>query len=149
MTRVLYFAYGSNMEPSQIKARCPGYRFLGVAKAPHYRLVFTRWSRSWNSGTADILPMRGAEVFGVLYEVSMDNLKNLDKYTVSPRAYVRADLQIKLGRQQLPAMTYFAVREGAFLPSRKYLAQIIKGAEAYKLPKKYVAHLMAIQTHDG
>lgn len=148
MSEVLYFAYGSNMEPSQIQARCPGHRFLGVAEVPHYNLVFTRWSRSWKSGTADILPMRGGEVFGVLYELTMDNLKNLDKYTIFPQAYVRADLHVKLGKERLPAMTYFAIREGAFLPSRKYLGQIVKGAEAFKLPKKYVAHLRMIKTHD-
>jgi hypothetical protein len=146
--RVLYFAYASNMEPSQIQARCPDHRFFSVAKAEHYAIAFTRWSRSWNSGTADILPARGKEVFGVLYEVSLDDVKRLDRFTASPQAYVRSDILVKAGKERFPAMTYVAVREGVFLPSRKYLDQIVKGAEVFKLPKKYIEHLRTIKTHD-
>jgi len=147
--RVLYFAYASNMEPSQIQARCPDHRFFSIGRVEHYGLAFTRWSRSWNSGTADILPSRNQEVLGVLYEVSLDDLKRLDKFTLSPQAYFRADIAVAVGKETIPALTYLANREGGFLPSRKYLGQIVKGAEFFKLPQKYVESLKAIQTHDG
>jgi|SRR5579863_1456701 len=146
---ILYFAYASNMEPAQIQARCPDHRFFSVARAEHYALAFTRWSRSWNSGTADILPTRNGEVFGVLYEISLDDLKRLDKFTLSPQAYVRGDLAVKAGKESFPAMTYFAVREGGFLPSEKYLGQIVQGAEFFNLPKAYIQYLKSIKTHDG
>jgi gamma-glutamylcyclotransferase (GGCT)/AIG2-like uncharacterized protein YtfP len=146
--RVLYFAYASNMEPTQFQGRCPDHEFRSVAKVDHYRLAFTRWSRSWNSGTADILPSRDGEVYGVLYEVTLEDIKRLDKFTLSPQAYVRADLIVKTGREKLPALTYFAVREGTFLPSQKYLGQIIKGAENYNLPTGYLELLKSIKTHD-
>ena len=36
---VLYFAYGSNMNPARMAKRCPGAITLGRAKLPHYRLA--------------------------------------------------------------------------------------------------------------
>ena len=37
---MLYFAYGSNMDPVGMRGRCPGARAVGVARLPAHRLIF-------------------------------------------------------------------------------------------------------------
>lgn len=145
---VLYFAYGSNMESRQMKVRCPDHKIRGVAQLANYTLAFTRWSRSWNSGTADILPQRGAIVHGVVYELSLEDLKRLDKFANYPQAYIRQDVVVEVGGARLPVLTYIAVRNGVFLPSKKYLDQMTEGACEHSLPEGYVECLRKIKTHD-
>jgi len=148
LLKMLYFAYGSNMESTQMQSRCPGYIVLGAARLTNYTLVFTRWSRSWNSGTADILPDRGKETWGVLYDLSLDDLRRVDRFADYPNSYLRHDLVVELDGSALAATTYVAVRQGVFAPSRAYLGKMIEGATGHNLPESYIACLRAITTHD-
>ncbi|MBI3805660.1 MAG: gamma-glutamylcyclotransferase [Nitrospirae bacterium] len=149
---MIYFAYGSNMDHDQMQARCPGHKVIGVGRLSHYTLAFTRWSRSWNSGTADILPEQGKEICGVLFDLTLDDLKRMDKFADYPNSYVRQDVMVERpGAQQgerLPALTYVAIRQGAFLPSKAYLSKMIQGAEKNQLSAQYIQFLKSLRTHD-
>jgi cation transport regulator ChaC len=146
---MLYFAYGSNMEKAQMQQRCPNHKFFSVARLDHYILTFTRYSDRWEGGVADLLPERGKVVHGVLYDISLVDLKLLDQYTGYPNCYMRGDLILETtSGERLPAMTYFAVRQGVVKPSRRYMDQVLKGARSYHLPKDYINFLKSIQTQD-
>ena len=145
---MMYFAYGSNMDFEQMRQRCPGCEVIGKARLSHYVMSFTRWSRSWKSGTADILPEKNKTVHGVLYDLSFDDLKKMDKVADYPNSYVRQDISVLCGEEALPALTYVARRQGVFSPSRAYLERMIQGAEKHQLPEDYVAFLSLIKTHD-
>lgn len=145
---MIYFAYGSNMDDEQMQARCPGHRVIGIGRLPNYALVFTRWSRSWNSGTADLLPEQGKEICGVLYDLTLDDLKRMDKFADYPNSYVRQDVMVEVGGETLPALTYVAIRQGVFLPSKAYLGKMIQGAEKNKIQEYYLGFLKSIRTHD-
>ncbi|MEK7285856.1 MAG: gamma-glutamylcyclotransferase family protein [Nitrospirota bacterium] len=145
---MIYFAYGSNMDASQMLGRCPGNEIVGAACLTHYTLTFTRWSRSWNSGTADIIPEKGKEVWGILYDLTLDNLRRLDRFADYPTSYVRQDVLVKQGKEIIPAFTYVAIRQGAFAPSKVYLNKMIVGASGKEIPAKYIDFLKAIETHD-
>jgi gamma-glutamylcyclotransferase len=41
----LTFAYGSNLDCTQMRERCPSTRFVCIAALKDYRLAFTRHSR--------------------------------------------------------------------------------------------------------
>lgn len=145
---MIYFAYGSNMDSEQMQSRTPGTRVIGIASLPHYTLAFTRWSRSWNSATADILPEKGKQVYGVLYDLTLEDLKRMDKFADYPNSYVRHDVMVESDGEKLPALTYVAVRQGLFLPSKNYIGKMIQGAESHKIPESYIAVLKSIKTHD-
>ncbi len=145
---MIYFAYGSNMEPTQMQARCPGSTSLGIACLSHYTLIFTRWSRSWNSGTADIMPEKGGEVWGVIYDLTPDHLRRMDTFADYPNSYVRLDVPVTLSGEVLPVFTYVAVRQGVFAPSKEYLDKMISGAVANNIPESYLTFLRGIETHD-
>ena len=63
---VLYFAYGSNMNPARMAKRCPGAITLGRAKLPHYRLAERLY--------ADIEFEEESELHGVLYCITENHL---------------------------------------------------------------------------
>lgn len=145
---MIYFAYGSNMEPEQMQARCPKHQIIGIGKLANYTIAFTRWSRSWGSGTADILPEKGREVYGVLYDLNPDDLKRMDKFADFPHSYVRQDVTVECDGELLPALTYVAIRQGVFLPSQAYLKKMVQGAEVRKVPESYIEYLKSLKTHD-
>jgi hypothetical protein len=140
------------MDHEQMQTRCPGHRVIGTVRLPNYALAFTRWSRSWNSGTADILPDRGKEIFGVLYDLTLDDLKRMDKFADYPNSYIRQDVLVEMvgatHGSPLPALTYVAIRQGVFLPSKAYLGKMIQGAEKNKVSEHYLNFLKSLRTHD-
>ena len=145
---MIYFAYGSNMDLDQMKVRCPGSEALGIGQLSHYTMGFTRWSRSWKSGTADILPERGKTVYGVLFDLTFEGLKKLDKFADYPNSYLRQDVTVTCGEELLPAMTYVARRQGVFLPSQSYIGKMVHGGVQNQLPEAYIVFLKSIKTHD-
>jgi gamma-glutamylcyclotransferase (GGCT)/AIG2-like uncharacterized protein YtfP len=135
------------MEKEQMRERCPQHKFYAVAKLNHYTLAFTRYSDRWEGGVADLLPERDKVVHGVLYEISLGDLRLLDHYTGYPTCYSRGDITLETrSGEHLPAMTYFAVRQAEIKPSQRYLDQILKGAREYHLSKEYISFLRTIKT---
>jgi hypothetical protein len=146
---MIYFAYGSNMDHVQMQVRCPGQEAaIGVARLAGYALAFTRWSRSWNSGTADILPERMSEVWGVLYDLTLDNLRRMDQFADYPNSYVRQDIFLEYEGETIPSFTYVAIRQGIFAPSKSYVNKMIMGAEENHIPESYIVLLKSLPTHD-
>lgn len=85
---MLYFAYGSNMNPYQMKHRCPGAVPLASAKLENYRLV----ERTF----ADIEKAEGEVVYGALWACSKDNIVALDRYEGYPSMYGKHMVEVKL-----------------------------------------------------
>jgi hypothetical protein len=152
---VIYFAYGSNMDPGQMAERCPGYRTIGVARLNGHRLSFPRFSPVRRSATASIEPEPGSAVWGVLYELPADDLPvlhHLEGYNEygAPEAnrYNLAKVTVQqVGGGTAEAMTYVAVPDdSAALPTADYMARLVDGARFHGLPRAYVATLTAVKT---
>ncbi len=148
MPRVLYFAYGANLDLRRFRRRCGGATVLGRARLAGYQLVFTRYSMAEKGGVADIVPEPDAEVWGVLYEIDASCFAALDDYEGAPRAYRRETLCVvdDAGAER-EATVYIANRTGQFAPSRAYLAQIVLGAREHALPEEYVRAIEETRTH--
>ena len=148
MSRILYFAYGSNLDLRRFRRRCPGATVAGRARLPDYQLAFTRYSRAEKGGVADIVPQPGAEVWGALYEIEASCLAALDGYEGAPRAYRRSPVRvIDDAGSEREAVAYVGNKTGEFAPSRQYLAQITRGAREHGLPEEYVQALEEKRTH--
>jgi gamma-glutamylcyclotransferase (GGCT)/AIG2-like uncharacterized protein YtfP len=148
MSRVLYFAYGANMEPRRFKRRCPSAVTLGRARLSDYRLAFTRYSRAERGGVADIVAQPEAEVWGALYDIDERCFDALDEYEGAPREYRRETVRvIDDAGEAHEAVVYIANKTGDFAPSRLYLSVIAEGARAHGLPEAYVADIEGLRTH--
>jgi hypothetical protein len=131
----VYFAYGSNMDRAQMRARCPESSWVGWGFLLNYRLEYVGMSQRWGGGVATVVPHRGERVPGFLYFVTPRDLASLDRFEGVPRIYDRKIVSVKLGDQPgtTKAVTYHCV-DGAVHrpPSPSYLA-IIQGAQAEML----------------
>ena len=75
-----YFAYADNLNPTQLKRRAPEHTFLYHAYLPDHTIVFGRWSSQWRCGLATISPSAGERVWGCVFEITEEDLKELDKF---------------------------------------------------------------------
>ena len=147
---MLYFAYGSNMDPEQMATRCLDARAIGPARLAGWRLTFTRDSPGWGGGVGHIELAPGDEVWGVLWEATESDMAALDEYEgVALGAYVRDRVSV-VGAAGGPveAEVYIAVPRGYKAPSRRYMDALIRGAESHGLPESYVERLRRLGPGD-
>ncbi len=147
---MLYFAYGSNMHPGQMRKRCPGCVFVAAARLRDHRVAFARpWAAWGGGGVADIQPCAGSEVEGVVWEIMEAHRDALDVYEEYPRAYTRKDVVVEsFDGRTLTAFAYFAHPAGTYRPSRRYLQSLIDGARAHGLSPGYITFLKSFDEGD-
>lgn len=83
------FAYGSNLDPVQMIARCPSARLLGEARLPGMQLAFVGHSRTRSGAVATVSACNGKFVPGLIWHVSYADLAVLDAYEGAPTVYYR------------------------------------------------------------
>jgi len=124
--RTLYFAYGSNLDLTQMRRRCPGARPVGPAVLDGYRIGFAGRSQLWGGGgVATLLKVHDDWVEGILYDLPLAELTILDRYEGHPVAYRRRLLRVEDEHgQRRRAQVY--VKEAAIEapPSPDYLGVI-------------------------
>jgi len=69
---VKYFAYGSNLSKSQMTKRVGNWENPEKCVAEGYRLTFD------SRGYADIISDRNSKVYGVIYELTEEQMCKLD-----------------------------------------------------------------------
>jgi cation transport regulator ChaC len=89
MKQILYFAYGSNLDGRQMRARCAGAEAEATAILPNHALAFGGFSHRWGGAVATIVPARGAQVEGLLYRLPPKEIFTLDRYEGCPTSYQR------------------------------------------------------------
>lgn len=90
METKIYLAYGSNMDLAQMKARCRGARLLGAGRLDGWRLLF-KGSRT--GAYATIEREAGKHVPVLLWRVTAEDEKSLDRYEGFPDFYYKRQLQ--------------------------------------------------------
>lgn len=156
---MLYFAYGSNLNPDQMQRRCPGHVVVGMAALHEYRLTFPLTSHDWGGGVASVAPSHGTSVWGMVYELTDEHLAALDRYEGfqgpgdQHNVYDREGVFVELTRpddgsipRRIRAYCYVARPANPAPPSRRYLDAILEGARRHRLPDEYVAALAATAT---
>jgi gamma-glutamylcyclotransferase (GGCT)/AIG2-like uncharacterized protein YtfP len=137
----LYFAYGSNLDAEQMRARCPTARGLGRARLRAHRLAFTHFSTRWAGGAADVVPHGSASVWGVLYAMGPGDFERLDRFE---SGYRRVRLVVEAEPDRIVAVTTYSVSEkGLFAPHDEYLAKMLRWGARWRLPGDYLAALLA------
>ncbi len=98
--KMLYFAYGMNMDPEGMERRCPDAKAVGTATLKGYALRF-------RGGLANVEPVEGREVQGVLWEVSEKDLKALDRFEGYPKLYQRDEFEVETPTAKVKAVMYY------------------------------------------
>ena len=117
-----YFAYGMNTNLDEMATRCPGAVCLGPAWIDNYALVFRHF--------ADIKPEAGTWCDGVLWEITDDNLRALDRLEGYPWHYTRFSVVVHTDRGSDTALVYQMVDQSYEQPpSNHYFNTVYEGYE--------------------
>lgn len=123
MNPVLYFAYGSNLDDDQMRARCAGARVVTRAVLPNYALAFGGFSHRWGGAVASVVRAKGARVEGLLYALGDVDLRALDRFEGHPFAYERVvKMVLDAHGRRRRATTYLQPEDGfeAWTPPQGY-----------------------------
>jgi gamma-glutamylcyclotransferase (GGCT)/AIG2-like uncharacterized protein YtfP len=130
-----YFAYGSNMDPRYMADHCPDASPLGAGRLGGFRLEFTVYSDRWGGGAANIEPDPGAHVWGVVWDVTAEDLAALDTFVGHPSYYRREEVDVRCGPEDLPCLTYRVAHQRGFVrPTDEYLNRLRAGMRMQGLP---------------
>lgn len=138
MTPRLYFAYGSNMDPRQMRARCPGAVAMGRATLGGFRFLINR------RGVATIERHRRCSVMGVLWDLSPRCEAALDRFEgVDWGIYRKEEVVVRDGAGwDFPALVYIDPERRRGIPRAGYLEKILLGASLAGIPTDtFAAHL--------
>ncbi len=148
--KVLVFAYGANMHPSQIAARCIGADVIAPACLADHRVAFFGSSPIWDGALETVVPEPGRDVWGVVYALSHLDADSLDAWqdarfdgTGTYFHYPTSVVDALGGVREV--LLYKKDMLGApGRPSCEYLDFIVQGAVLRGLPPDYVAQLRGI-----
>ncbi len=129
-----------------MQRRCPSSSFVSVARLADYHFVIGRHSRLRHCGTATIVAQRGAEVWGIVYDISDRDLLALDAFEDGYRREKVFVVASNDGHQPIEALVYIAEKEESVpLPDASYARHILDGARHWRLPLTYCAMLEQIK----
>lgn len=160
----LYFAYGSNLNYEFFKERLKdgewvdswhregvlteeAPRLIGSYVLENYEFGYTFNAEPFgdSGASANIFPKEGSKVYGVVYEISDDQLRELDKTEDVPEAYERVAVTVYNVTDTLQAWTY--VGNPKYLSDDldldpEYMELVVQGAYQNQLPEEYINQLL-------
>ena len=117
----LYIAYGSNLNLKQMAHRCPTAKVVGTAMLHNWRLAFY--------SVATVERYRGGKVPVLVWKITPQDERALDRYEGYPHLYRKETLRITLNGKRVYAMIYIMnVKNRHYsLPGGCYLETIHRG----------------------
>jgi hypothetical protein len=135
----LYSAYGSNMDPAQMLARCPHSPQRGTGWLEGWRLTFGGEDIGWDGALTTVVEDPDQRVFVVLYDVPEIDEKELDSWDGVTLGYYR---KVKVRVQTLDGdvLTWLYVLDAyeGGLPSARHLSILVDAAIKAGAPSDYV-----------
>lgn len=131
----LYGAYGANTNLESMRRRCPdshpygGWELLSDSRAllMDHELVFNRY--------ADVRPRSGAGVELAIWEVSPEDLADLDMFEGYPNFYGRKQVRVRLasGRPLSVWIYYMQDSQTLAAPSSSYVNMLREGYQDFSM----------------
>ena len=134
-----YLAYGSNCNLTQMEHRCPKATVIGPVTLKNYRLTFNGKTSGW--GVANIRRRNGAKVTGLLWEITPECERNLDRYEGYPTLYTKKTVTVETeDGERIKAMVYVMTKghEAPALPSGGYFQGIVEGFRQNRMDARVV-----------
>ena len=153
MSKRYYIAYGSNLNISQMRMRCPGARIIGTSVIEDYQLLF---KGSKTGSYLTIEPMEGAEVPVVIWEVTESDEKALDRYEGYPNFYYKNEMNldikgIRTGKVRRREAFVYIMHENRpiGIPSIPYMQTCIRGYDDFGFDRRVLidAYLKCVEEH--
>ena len=126
MNKILYFAYGSNLNHHQMKnIRCFGSRYLKPFYLKDYKLIFCHPNKLNKFGYGNIIKKRESQVVGAIWEITKEHEKILDDYEQFPNIYKKEYFYLSGKKVMFYTMDKYFIKD----PPKSYIDTINKGYE--------------------
>ena len=147
MTKLHYFAYGSNLHPLRLQERAPSACVIGVVEAKGRKLTFSK-RRKDQSGKCNCFESGDPAdvVFGVLYEIDSREKRALDEAEGKGDGYNEHSVSVVVNGISYEPFTYVADSEyidSSLQPYEWYKQFVIEGAKYHSMPEEYISSLEA------
>ena len=138
----LYAAYGSNLDPAQMKQRCPHSPSAGTGWLEGWRLTFGGEDLGWEGALATIVEEPGARVYVGLDYVTPQDEKVLDEWEGADTGLYRK-VRVRVESLEGDRLAWVYLLDGfeGGLPSARYLGVLSDAAEKAGAPDDYVTEL--------
>ena len=121
-----YFSYGMNTNLNSMRMRCPEAKSLGAAVLPHYEFEFKTY--------ATVSPKMEAETHGVLWEITDECERSLDRLEGYPVFYGKINVWVEHEGELVPCMTYLMYPdEESNYPSENYIQMLEEGYTSHSV----------------
>jgi len=136
MSKLLYFAYGSNLHPNWLRNRVQSAEPISNVSIKNWRLYFNKLSKD-GSAKCNIIQTNSSDdiVHGVIYQFNSNEKKELD---TAEGGYIPEMMQF--GKFD-NVLVYIAKKEKIndnLLPYTWYKDIVIAGAQYHNLPEEYI-----------
>lgn len=135
-----YIAYGSNLNITQMRFRCPNARIVGTSVVPDYELLF---KGSQTGSYLTIEEREGASVPVAVWETTDTDEAALDRYEGYPTFYYKKEMVlpikgIKSGRIRERNVYVYIMHENRKIgmPSIQYIRTCVEGYRAFGFDEK-------------
>jgi gamma-glutamylcyclotransferase (GGCT)/AIG2-like uncharacterized protein YtfP len=137
-----YAAYGSNMDPAQMRERCPHSPGAGTGWLEGWRLTVGGEDLGWEGSLATIVEAPGEQVYVSLYDVTPQDEKVLDAWEGADTGLYRK-IRVRVATLDGERVAWVYLLDGfeGGLPSARYLGVLADAAEKAGAPDDYVADL--------
>jgi len=145
VTAIHYFAYGSNMLTTRLRARTPSAIPLHRAEVRGRRLAFHKVSND-GSGKCDMaLGTVDDRVIGVVFQLAEADLPTLDRAEGVGFGYERVQVRAAHEGNEFPCVSYQATRADPSLePYDWYWQLVVAGLLEHEAPEWYLAQVRAV-----
>lgn len=136
----LYAAYGSNMDPAQMLARCPHSPQRGTGWLEGWRLTFGGEDIGWDGALTTVVEDAAQRVFVVLYDVPEVDEKELDSWdgvTLGFYRKLKVRVQTTADGDALAWLYVLDAYEGG-LPSARHMSILVDAAIKACAPAEYI-----------
>ena len=148
-----YIAYGSNLDLSQMKVRCPTASPVGTGVLRNYHLLF-RGSKTGAYLTVE--PKKNSRVPVAVFTVEPEDEEALDLYEGCPMFYYKKDLRIPVelldgsGTVDLDCFIYIMHEDRPLgCPSSRYVDVCSRGYRDFGFDKNYLANAILTSIQGG
>ena len=145
---MLYAAYGSNLDPRQMAARCPHSPLYGTGWLPGWRITFG--GEGWDGALPTLAEEDGQQVFVALYEVTPSDETALDQWeSADSGLYRKVRVRVATLEGEQTAWVYVLNDFEGGLPSAMTVGILADAAETAGAPEDYLAELRARPCSSG
>jgi AIG2-like family len=138
----MYAAYGSNLDPDQMRLRAPHSPAAGTGWLVGWRLTFGGEDHGWEGALATVVEDPDQQVFVLLYDVTDADARMLDRWEAADLdLYRKIRVRVSTLEGDVTAWLYVLDAWEGGLPGARYLGIIAAAAEAAGAPADYVHDL--------